>query len=112
MIGPSGNPMTDDTAKTRKAGVTRRDFMRSTAAAGVGFALSGPAQAGQTAAPQANPAAPAPAKPAPKPDDLRIALIGTGEQGRILMESCLHIPGIRIAAVCDIWSYSQQYARG
>ena len=26
------------------------------------------------------------------------------------MESCLRIPGIRIAAVCDIWEYSQRYA--
>ncbi|MBN1939338.1 MAG: Gfo/Idh/MocA family oxidoreductase, partial [Candidatus Aminicenantes bacterium] len=30
----------------------------------------------------------------------------------VLMESCLRIPGIRIAAVCDIWSYSQRYAQG
>ena len=45
-------------------------------------------------------------------DELRVALIGAGEQGRVLLESCLRIPGIRIAAVCDIWSYSQQYASG
>ncbi|MBM3310144.1 MAG: Gfo/Idh/MocA family oxidoreductase [Candidatus Aminicenantes bacterium] len=45
-------------------------------------------------------------------DVLRVALIGAGEQGRVLLESCLRIPGLRVAAVCDIWSYSQQYARG
>ncbi len=37
------------------------------------------------------------------PDQLNIALIGAGAQGRILMESCVKIPGIRIKAVCDIW---------
>jgi predicted dehydrogenase len=45
-------------------------------------------------------------------DELRVALIGAGEQGRVLLESCLRIPGIRIAAVCDIWEYSQQYSSG
>ena len=44
------------------------------------------------------------------PDQLNIALIGAGAQGRILTESCLRIPGIRFIAVCDIWSYSQRYA--
>ncbi len=104
--------MTENSSKSLKPGLSRRNFIKSTAAAGVGLAIGGKAQAGQTADPQAKPAAPAPAKSAPKPDDLKIALIGTGEQGRILMESILHIPGIRVAAVCDIWSYSQQYARG
>lgn len=47
-----------------------------------------------------------------KPDDLRIGLIGAGEQGRVLIESCLRIPGIRVAAVCDIWEYSRRYATG
>ncbi|MDF7807114.1 Gfo/Idh/MocA family oxidoreductase [Pontiellaceae bacterium B12219] len=44
------------------------------------------------------------------PDQLNIAVIGVGAQGRILMESCLRIPGIRFIAVCDIWNYSQRYA--
>ena len=34
------------------------------------------------------------------PDQLNIALIGSGAQGRILTESCLRIPGIRFIAVC------------
>jgi len=45
-------------------------------------------------------------------DEVRIGVIGAGEQGRILLESCLRIPGIRIAALCDIWEYSRQYASG
>ena len=43
------------------------------------------------------------------PDQLNIALIGAGAQGRILTESCLRIPGIRFVAICDIWNYSQKY---
>jgi predicted dehydrogenase len=104
--------MTDTTAKNRKAGLTRRDFLKSSATAGAGLALAGAAAAGRQAAAPPAQAASSAAKPAPRPDDLKIALIGTGEQGRILMESILHIPGIRVAAICDIWSYSQQYARG
>ena len=44
------------------------------------------------------------------PDQLNIALIGAGAQGRILTESCLRIPGIRFKAICDIWNYSQRYS--
>lgn len=44
------------------------------------------------------------------PDQLNIALIGAGAQGRILTESCLRIPGIRFRAICDIWEYSQRYS--
>ncbi|VGO18774.1 Gfo/Idh/MocA family protein [Pontiella sulfatireligans] len=43
------------------------------------------------------------------PDQLNIALIGAGAQGRILAESCLRIPNINFKAVCDIWEYSQKY---
>ena len=50
-------------------------------------------------------------KPA-SPDDLRVAVIGAGEQGRVLIESMLRIPGIRIVALCDIWDYSRQYGSG
>jgi len=89
--------------------VSRRSFLKTSATAGLGAAIGGSVLGPAGAQPQ-NPASAA--KPAPKPEDLKIALIGAGEQGRVLMESCLRIPGIRIAAICDIWSYSQQYARG
>jgi predicted dehydrogenase len=89
--------------------VSRRSFLKTSAAAGLGAAIGGTAL-GQLGTSSQN-QVPA-AKSSPKPDDLKIALIGAGEQGRVLMESCLRIPGIRIAAICDIWSYSQQYARG
>jgi predicted dehydrogenase len=90
------------TDKTRAADrISRRDFLRSSAAAGLGVALSGPAF-GQS--PPA--AAPAAAKGA---GELRVAVIGCGAQGRVLIESMLRIPSVRIAALCDIWSYSRQY---
>jgi len=91
--------------------LSRRSFLKSSAAAGLGAAVTGAAIGQQSAAPGAQTSAPAPLAAAPG-EELKIALIGAGEQGRVLMESCLRIPGIRIAAVCDIWSYSQQYARG
>jgi predicted dehydrogenase len=81
--------------------ISRRDFLRTSAAAGLGAALTGPAFAQS-----ASPAAPAPAKAA---DELRVAVIGCGAQGRVLIESMLRIPSVRIAALGDIWSYSRQY---
>lgn len=84
--------------------ISRRDFLKSTTSAGLGAALA----AGNLAK-----SAPAGKRQEKRPsDELRIALIGCGEQGRVLMESCLRIPGIRIVAVCDIWEYSRQYASG
>jgi predicted dehydrogenase len=81
--------------------ITRRDFLKSSATAGLGVALTGTAF-GQSPAP----AAPAAAKSA---DELRVAVIGCGAQGRVLIESMLRIPSVRITAISDIWSYSRQY---
>ena len=108
----------NDKSKTKKT-LTRRDFLISSAAAGLGAAVGGKALAQEQQTPAApaaeTPAAAAPPQqqaPALASEELRVALIGCGEQGRVLMESCLRIPGIRIAAVCDIWEYSRQYASG
>ncbi len=81
--------------------VSRRRFVQS-AAMGAGLALSRPGWA-QDAAPEAA------AAPAEKVDELRVAIIGPGSQGRNLVTNCLKIPGIRFAAVCDIWPYHQKY---
>ncbi len=43
-------------------------------------------------------------------ETVNVALIGAGAQGRVLIDSLIHIPGVKILAVCDIWSYSQRYA--
>ncbi len=82
--------------------LSRRDFLKTTASASLGTALTGSALAGTASrGSQAE---------AESTDELRVALIGAGEQGRILIESCLRIPGIRFQAICDIWEYSQRYA--
>ena len=48
-------------------------------------------------------------KTAPRTDALNVALLGTGAQGQVLLNSCLKIDGIRITAVCDIWAaYNQR----
>jgi predicted dehydrogenase len=43
--------------------------------------------------------------------DIHVAFLGTGEQGYILLNDCLKLPGLRFKAVCDIWeSYNQRRA--
>ena len=44
-------------------------------------------------------------------DELRIALIGIGAQGRVLMDDILKIPNVRFVAVCDIWDYNLTYGQ-
>lgn len=43
---------------------------------------------------------------APGADTINIGLIGCGEEGRILANAALNIPGVRFQAVCDIWPYN------
>lgn len=81
-------------SKLKKPSIDRRRFVQSVAAVGAGMAMVHPtwveAQAGS--------------------DDLKIAIIGAGSQGRNLIINCLRIPGLYFAAVCDIWPYHQKYA--
>lgn len=95
--------MLKESREKRKKEVTRRNFLKSSAAAGLGLALQGSSRAKTEPPARQNTSA---------SDSLRIALIGAGAQGRVLIESCLRIPGLRFAAVCDIWEYSQEYAHG
>ena len=78
--------------------MSRREFIAAGAAAGALFALkqTGLAQA-------ATPASTA-------GGDLNVALVGCGEQGKVLLEACRNIPGIKFRAVCDIWPFNKQYA--
>jgi predicted dehydrogenase len=73
--------------------MTRRKFLQSTAIAGASLAVS------RTAFAQVN-------------NDIKVALIGAGAQGRILLADALKIPGLRFVAVCDIWEWSQRYGQG
>ena len=71
----------------------RRDFLLKTTAAGAGLVLAPAAvtRAGAAAS------------------EIRVALIGAGAQGQVLMDSCLQIPNIRFTALCDIWTeYNQR----
>jgi len=81
---------------------SRRDFLKSSASAGLGMALAGPALARSSSIRRI--------QEEKKPPELNVALIGTGVQGRVLIESMLRIPEVRITAICDIWEYSRQYA--
>jgi predicted dehydrogenase len=46
-----------------------------------------------------------------KSDDINVALLGVGEQGKTLMDAILEIgdPSIRFKAVCDIWPYNRNW---
>jgi len=70
--------------------------MHSSAAVGAGLIFS-PMVVAQT---ETSPA---------KTDDINVAIIGVGDQGRILLESAVKIPGVRFKALCDIWgAWNQQ----
>ncbi|MFW6062249.1 MAG: Gfo/Idh/MocA family protein [Planctomycetota bacterium] len=79
-----------------KKRLNRRKFLQSAGAAGVGLALA--------------PGMLAQARGQGGGDDLKIAMIGPGSQGRNLLMTCLKIPGVRFTAICDIWNYHQRYA--
>ncbi len=36
---------------------------------------------------------------------INVALVGYGEEGKVLLESLLNIEGVRLVALCDIWDY-------
>jgi predicted dehydrogenase len=96
--------MTEQIHDKKEPKLTRRDFLKSSASASLGMALAAGALATSAISSRG--------QERKNSDELRVALIGAGEQGRVLLESCLRIPSIRIVAVCDIWEYSQQYASG
>ncbi|MCA9243010.1 MAG: Gfo/Idh/MocA family oxidoreductase [Phycisphaerales bacterium] len=83
-------------------GMSRREFVRTAALAGAGLLATGPSWAQDLQG--------APAKSGgSSANDLRIAIIGAGSQGRFLMTQTLKIPGLRYVAVCDAWPYHQRY---
>ncbi len=108
--------MSENKAARKRRAFSRRAFIKSTTAIGLGAAVAGRSlthaqKEDPEARAESGDSGHAPGAASQK-DELRVALIGCGEQGRVLLESCLRIPGIRIVAVCDIWQYSRQYASG
>jgi predicted dehydrogenase len=78
-----------------KTGFSRRDFLSTGAKLGAAI----------LAAPYIARAA----SGSGKSDTLNVALIGCGEEGRVLLSAALKIPDIRFVAVCDIWPYNRTY---
>jgi predicted dehydrogenase len=74
--------------------IDRRGFLRSTAVAGAGLAIS-PLIFNQASAAAAT---------GSSADDINVALLGAGAEGQVLMNACMKIPGVRFKAVCDIWT--------
>src|SRR5262245_9209690 len=66
----------------------RRDFLKSTAAASAASLTAGFTATSHGC--HAN-------------ESINVACIGTGGRCRKLMESLAKIPGVKIAAVCDVW---------
>lgn len=87
--------MNDGPSAASNPTINRREFLGTAAALGASLMVTVPGWAQEDAR---------------KSDELRIAMIGPGEQGRNLLNQCLKIEGIRFAAICDIWTYSQRYA--
>src|ERR1700689_2884300 len=79
--------------------LNRREFISATTVAGAGLLLNGckadfnekTAAAGKSSL-----------------NAINIALIGYGEEGKVLLESILNIEGVRLVALCDIWDYHLQ----
>lgn len=84
--------MTEPVASQRP-GVSRRDFLSTGLKLGAAVLVAPHIMRGQTAG----------------SDTIRVALIGCGEQGRVLLNAALKIPDLRFEAVCDIWPYNRTY---
>src|SRR5664279_2421358 len=76
--------------------LNRREFISATAVAGAGMLLEAcKSESGQQKAAVAQSSL----------STINVALIGYGEEGKILLESLLNIAGVRVVALCDIWEY-------
>ncbi|HYT84300.1 MAG TPA: hypothetical protein VEK86_12650, partial [Gemmatimonadales bacterium] len=69
---------------------TRREFLETTAAIGLGLALTD----GSSAPPPPPPLAPL--------DRVRIGFVGVGGMGSVHVDNLLKIEGVELKAVCDI----------
>ena len=76
--------------------LNRREFISATAVAGAGMLLEAcKSESGQQKAAVAQSSL----------STIHVALIGYGEEGKILLESLLNIADVRVVALCDIWEY-------
>ncbi|HEX3746998.1 MAG TPA: Gfo/Idh/MocA family oxidoreductase [Bryobacteraceae bacterium] len=78
-------------ATTPNASMDRRDFLATTAAAGLALGMN-PIRAASLAS-----------------NEVRVAIIGAGAEGQVLLDASMQIPNVRFVAVCDIWTeYNQR----
>ena len=76
--------------------LNRREFIGATAVASAGLLLDGcKSDTTQQGA----------AAPKSSLNTINVALVGYGEEGKVLLESLLNIEGVRLVALCDIWDY-------
>ena len=94
----------EEKSKSPGRAIDRRDFLQGLAGVPVigAFALAALKQESFRRASRARQAAATAGGEAPA--ELRIALLGVGAQGSVLLNSMLKIPGLRFQAVCDIWT--------
>jgi predicted dehydrogenase len=91
-------------AGEKKKDINRRNFLKASTAIGAGIAL-GP----QILKAQEKGAAAA----GGKNGEINVAIIGCGQEGRVLMSSAMKdcMPGVRFKAVCDISPYNLKYMK-
>ena len=92
-------PLDSEATSALRPDLTRRRFLRSSAATGVALSYSKMAAHAQSTASTPS-------------DTLNVALVGCGSQGGILKGAAMRIPGINFVAVADLWdSRRRQMAR-
>jgi predicted dehydrogenase len=77
----------------------RRDFIKKSAIVGAGGLALGSLGISRLSGASAN-------------NEIGVALIGTGPQGQVLLNSLKNIPGLRFHALCDIWDYNLRKGMG
>ena len=76
--------------------LNRREFISATAVAGAAMLLD---SCKSDSVEQKSPATKS------SLNTINVALVGYGEEGKVLLESLLNIEGVRLVALCDIWDY-------
>ncbi|HVU48835.1 MAG TPA: Gfo/Idh/MocA family oxidoreductase [Terracidiphilus sp.] len=76
--------------------LNRRDFIGATAVAGAAMLLESC---------KSNTSAQTVGLKKSSLNTINVALIGYGEEGKVLLESLLNIEDVRLVALCDIWDY-------
>jgi predicted dehydrogenase len=88
---------------TNKNRFTRREFMRTTSAAGAAVGLRGVMLEPTPLAAKPGPAAPS--------DTVRFGMVGVGMQGNGLLRTSITLPGVECVAACDLYDGRHDLAK-